>query len=90
MTACTQADGRAGRDFAWNQDLAKAREIRLAKRRLEATLLPRKSSTSHAPFYLPKKTRGRIEGKGTEATQKRNKTKAEINRQIHPKITDFS
>lgn len=71
---CTQADGRAGRDFTWIHGLAKARRIRLAKRKLAATLPSWKTSKSH---YLPKKTRGRIEGKRTEATWTRNKTKAE-------------
>lgn len=73
---CTQTDRRVGRNFTWIQRLAKVRKIRLAKRKLAATLPPQKSSTSHAPFYLYKKTRGMLEAKGTEATWTRNKTKA--------------
>lgn len=90
MTVCTQTDRRAGRDFTWSQGLAKAREIRLARRRLVATLVPQKSSMSHAPFYLSKKTRERVEGKGTEATWTTNKTQVEIHKQIHPEIIHSS
>lgn len=83
----THTDRRAGRDLAWSQGLAKAREIRLAKRRLAATLLPRKSSNHMLPIIILKKTqKPEDRGERDRGNSTRNKTKAEINRQVHPEI----